>query len=477
MIEVQKIDENYVRCVCDDSIARELYEHFTFEVPNARFNPKFRYGAWDGKIRLFNLRTRVIYAGLTDRIRDFAGSRGYEVTTLGMETDSMSLLEAEVFAASLNLPMTPRESQVRALALAVRHRRCVLVSPTASGKSLIAYMLSRWYDDKTLIVVPTKSLVTQMIGDFASYGYTEPMHGIMGGVEKDTDCKFVVSTWQSIHEMPSEWFSQFRVVIGDEAHLFKAKSLTKVMTSMPNVSVRVGMTGTLDGTEVNQLVLEGLFGRVERVTDTASLIESGHIAPLKIKILLLKHPPEAGKSLQDLEYNDEIEYLVSCAPRNRFITNLATSLKGNVLVLFSRVETHGRVLHSMASEVVGSERCVFVAGETDVTDRERVREMAERTSDTIIVASYGTFSTGINIRNLHNIIFASPSKSRVRTLQSIGRGLRNSEGKSWCKLFDVADDLSVGRKRNYTLRHLVERIKMYSEEQFPFETHEIRLSR
>lgn len=475
MIKIDRIDENYVRCVCDDSTARELQEHFTFEVPNAKFNPKVRSGMWDGKIRLFNLRDRKIYAGLADRIREFAADRNYEVETSDSATEELSLTEAEEFVKTLGLSIEPRDYQIRALALAVRNRRCVLVSPTASGKSLIAYMIARWYDKKTLIVVPTKSLVTQMIGDFASYGYAEQVHGIMGGVEKDSDCQFVVSTWQSIFEMPRDWFEQFEVVIGDEAHGFKAKSLTAVMTSMPHVAYRIGMTGTLDGMEVNQLVLEGLFGRVERVTDTATLIERGDVASLKIKILLLKHPPEDAKLLVDCDYHQEIDYLIGCTQRNKFIANLATSLKGNVLVLFTRVEAHGRILHSMITETIGADRCVFVSGTTDVEDREYVRALAERTNDTVIVASYGTFSTGINIRNLHNVIFASPSKSRVRTLQSIGRGLRNAEGKTWCKLFDVADDLTVGRKRNYTLNHLVERVKMYSQEKFPFETHEIRL--
>ncbi len=477
MIRIDRIDENYIRCDCDDSTARELQEHFTFDVPNAKFNPKVRSGMWDGKIRLFDLRNRKIYAGLVDRIREFAADRNYEIESNGTESEELSLTEAEEFANSLKLPdeIKPRNYQIRALALAIRNRRCVLVSPTASGKSLIAYLISRWYDKKTLIVVPTKSLVSQMIGDFASYGYSEPMHGIMGGVERDTDCQIVVSTWQSIYEMPREWFAQFEVILGDEAHLFKAKSLVTVMTNMPHVAYRIGMTGTLDGMEVNQLVLEGLFGRVEKITDTASLMARGDIALLKIKILLLKHPPEEAKRLIDCEYHEEIDYLISCTARNRFISNLATSLKGNVLVLFTRVESHGRILHSMISEVIGSDRSVFVSGTTDVEDREYVRALAEKTNDIVITASYGVFSQGINIRNLHNVIFSSPSKSRVRTLQSIGRGLRNAEGKTWCKLFDIADDLTIGRKRNFTLNHLVERVKMYSQEKFPFETHEIRL--
>ena len=282
----------------------------------------------------------------------------------------------------------------------------------------------------------------------------------------------VISTWQSVYDMEPEFFDNFDVVIGDEAHLFKAKSLTTIMTNMRNTKYRFGMTGTLDGATVHELVLEGLFGPIERIARTEDLIEAKHLSELDIKILVLKHPP--GKKPET--YQEEIDYLVSNESRNRFIRNLALSLKGNTLVLYAYVEKHGMVLDKMMREKDPNRPIHFVSGGTHADDREDVRTYAETGDDNIIVASYGTFSTGINIRNLHNIIFASPSKSKIRVLQSIGRGLRKAERKTTCKLFDIADDMSTKNgNRNFTLNHLAERVKIYNEENFPYDVHVIKL--
>jgi superfamily II DNA or RNA helicase len=272
--------------------------------------------------------------------------------------------------------------------------------------------------------------------------------------------------------MGEEFFSQFDTVIGDEAHLFKAKSLIGIMTKMPTTKYRFGMTGTLDGAEVNELVLEGLFGKVERLVKTKDLMDAGHVADLAIKVLVLKHEQALSR---EASYQDEIDRIVSSDARNRFIRNLALSLKGNTLILYSLVEKHGEVLYDMINAKANGKNISFVHGGTEAEDRDNIRTLAETGDDNIIVASYGTFSTGINIRNLHNVIFASPTKSRVRTLQSIGRGLRKGDTKDSCTLFDIADDMSTKTSRNYTLNHLIERIKMYNQEGFKYEMHTINL--
>lgn len=473
-IKIHKIDEAWAKIECDQGIAREISEMLTFEVPNARFSPAYKKKFWDGKIRLLNSRNNTIYAGLYTKIVDFAKSSGYdiEVDSELAAQDEVSLSEMGEFAKSLGLPVEPRDYQIRAACVACRNRRAVLVSPTASGKSLIAYLLTRWYNKKTLIVVPTISLVIQMIKDFESYGFKDEIHGIMGGVDKNSDAQIFVSTWQSVYEMDEDYFEAFDVIIGDEAHLFKAKSLIAIMTKMRNTKYRFGMTGTLDGAEVNELVLEGLFGKIEQVTTTSNLIKDGSVANLNIKILVLSHDKK-DRILAGENYQDELQYIVSCDARNRFIRNLAVSLKGNTLVLYALVEKHGQLLYDLIAEK--SDNCHFIHGGVEAEERDAVRHITEKSDNSIIVASYGTFSTGINIRNLHNVIFASPTKSRVRTLQSIGRGLRKSDTKESCVLFDIADDISRGGRKNYTLNHLVERVKMYSQEGFPYDIHTINL--
>jgi superfamily II DNA or RNA helicase len=333
-----------------------------------------------------------------------------------------------------------------------------------------------------LIIVPTVSLVEQLTIDFKDYSETNgwdvnaKIHKIYQGLEKDTDKFMTVSTWQSLYKMPKQWFAQFDFVIGDEAHQFKAKSLTDIMTGLTNAKYRIGTTGTLDGTKTHRLVLEGLFGSVRKVITTKELMDAKHLAEFQIKCLLLRHSEPICQAAKNFTYQQEIEYLILNDPRNRFITNLASSLEGNTLVLYQYVDKHGRILHDLISKKLGADRKVFfVHGGTDVDVREEIRGIVEKESNAIIVASFGTFSTGINIRNLHSIIFASPSKSRIRNLQSIGRGLRKSDTKESAQLFDIADDMRYKKHENYTLKHFAERIKIYNEEKFAFKVYKIEL--
>jgi len=475
-IIIEKISNSYIRLICEQSIIRELSDRFTFDVPNARFSPSYKKKHWDGKIRLLNTRNNTLLAGLIHSVLEYAAENNHTIQdkTSLTATENFSISESKEFAKTLSLPLEVRDYQFRALALAVRHKRCVLISPTASGKSLIAYMIAKYYNKKTLIVVPTISLVSQMTKDFKDYGYEENIHGVIGGVEKTTNLNITISTWQSVYEQPESFFEDFEVIIGDEAHIFKAKSLTSIMSKMKNTSYRIGMTGTLDGSEVNELVLTGLFGKIEKIVDTSTLISSGTLAELRIKVLLLKYDKSVGASLAGQGYHKEIEYIISSESRNKFIKNLAVSLPGNTLILFAFVEKHGKILYEMIKEKKPN-NTFFVSGEVDSEDRESIRTTTESLNDSTIVASYGVFSMGINIKRLHNIIFASPSKSRIRVLQSIGRGLRKGNDKDKCKLFDIADDLSYRDKKNFTLLHLIERIKMYNNEEFPYEIHNINI--
>ena len=327
---------------------------------------------------------------------------------------------------------------------------------------------------KILIVVPTTSLVEQMYKDFFSYGWDveDHCHKVYAGHEKVSPKPVTITTWQSIYKQKRQYFECFSAVIGDEAHLFKAKSLTDILTKLHHAKYRIGFTGTLDGSKTNKLVLEGLFGPHEKITNTNELIKQGHLSRLKIKIISLRH-----RHVNFDSYHDEIDYLVSHPRRNNFIKNLALDLGGNSLVLFNYVERHGEPLFDLINSSVKNGRKVFfVHGGVDVKDREEIRAITEQESNAIIIASYGTFSTGINIKNLHNIIFASPSKSRVRNLQSIGRVLRKGENKNTAVLYDIADDTSKDSNNpNYTLRHLFERVKIYNQENFDYEIINVKL--
>lgn len=481
-VEIEDINEVYIKVKADPAVSFELRDHFTFEVPGAKYNPKVRYGVWDGKIRLYHSGSGRIYRGLYKKIEEFCRDRDYDINYTPTLRD-FSSVQAKEFIESVNLPshIEPRDYQINSFIDAIRNKRLLLLSPTASGKSLIIYLITRYcINSKVLIVVPTTSLVEQLYKDFIEYGWKEcpdKVHRIYAGADKDTTKSVTISTWQSLFKLDKAYFHQFGTIIGDEAHLFKAKSLNHIMESSINAGYRIGTTGTLDGSKTNSMVLEGLFGPVKKIVTTKELMDSGFVSSLNIKCLLLKHPKEECDRAKKLDYKGEIDLLISSPKRNAFIRNLALSLKGNTLVLYNYVNGHGKPLHELIKARINTDRKLFfIHGGIDAMDREEIRGIVEKEKDAIIVASYGTFSTGINIKNLNNIIFASPSKSRIRNLQSIGRGLRLGSDKSSATLYDIADDLKSTRKKdNITLGHFFDRIKLYSEEKFRFKIYKIEL--
>jgi len=467
----------------DPSTLQELTEFFTFEVPGAKFMPMYRNRMWDGKIRLFSPGTGQIYVGLLLYIKKFCKQNNIEYTIEeDIENDrNIVLSDVKNFIRSLKpkskgKSLKIRDYQLEAVQHAISKNRALLVSPTASGKSLIIYALVRYYHMmglKTLILVPTTSLVEQMYSDFEDYGWSPGTYcqKIYQGHDKKITKDVAISTWQSIYKMPKKYFEQFGCVIGDEAHLFKAKSLTGIMTKLYQCKYRFGLTGTLDGTQTHQLILEGLFGPVDNVVTTKELMDKKTLANLKIKCVVLKHSPIREK----MTYAEELEYLVTNSARNKFIIDLCCNISGNTLCLFQLVEKHGKILYEEISKIAKDRKIFFVYGGVNSLEREKIREIVENEKDAIIIASFGTFSTGINIRNLHNIVFASPSKSKIRVLQSIGRGLRATKNKLGVLVFDIADDMSYKERRNFTLNHFSERINIYNEQQFNYEISKVKL--
>ncbi len=480
---LHKKNESFIQFECDRNIAQELSDYFTFFVPGYQFTPAYKSRVWDGKIRLADLRSFTIYHGLVPYIEKFCKERDYEleIDSDVSITEEFSVVEAEEFIKTLNLPHEVRDYQLKSFIYAIRNKRILLLSPTASGKSLILYLIMRYLQasefKKGLLIVPTTSLVEQMFSDFKSYGYDSDKycHRQYAGKDKHTNSFLTITTWQSIYKNDKEYFEQFDFILGDEAHQFKAKSLTTILTGCDQAKYRIGTTGTLDGTQTHRLVLEGLFGPVYQATTTKQLIDNKQLADFQIKCLILKHAEPACKLARDWDYNQEIDYIVSNKYRNDFIRNLSLSLEGNTLILFQYVEKHGKDLYASIKDKAGKRHVFFVFGGTDVEVRESVRAITEKEKDAIIVASYGTFSTGVNIRNLHNIIFASPSKSRIRNLQSIGRGLRIGDNKEAAVLFDIADDFRIGKFANYTLKHFIERVKIYDDEKFKYKFYNIDL--
>ena len=479
-------DHSMLYVDCEAGFAAELSDYFSFFVPGYKFMPMYKNKVWDGKVKLFNRMTGELNAGLYVYLLKFASERSYSVDT--EESDQYGLPvpqrlrpeHMEELLKDASLPFQPRDYQYDAIETALKRTRAILLSPTGSGKSFMIYLIMEYFlkylttessPSKVLIIVPTTSLVEQMNQDFIDYGmHPDVTHKIYSGKDKVTNKAVIISTWQSIYKLPKKWFEQFGMILGDECHGFKSKSLSSIMNKATLAKYRYGFTGTLDGTLTHKLMLEGLFGPVYKVTTTKALQDNNTLAPLDIKVLLLTYSEEIRRDFGKKDYQDEIDFIVGNNSRNRLIRNLAVSCKGNSLVLFRLVDKHGKPLYELINNMVDEGRKVFfVSGDTDTVDREAIRGIVEKQSNAIIVASLGTFSTGINIRNLHNIIFASPSKSQIKVLQSIGRGLRKSDNGQNTTLYDIADDIHWKTRRNFTLLHSIERVKMYEKEQFNYQ--------
>lgn len=492
-ITVELGDDVHMKVICERGIAKEISEYFTFTVPGHKYMPSYKSRHWDGTIKLYNMFSQTLYRGLVDYLILFANERKYTIVLPGIVKNDYKKEDVEKYMTehlqpqAMGKDLTPFPHQIDAVTHALNEKRCLLLSPTGSGKSLIIYSLLRYYldkipkDKKVLVVVPTVSLVSQMHSDFVEYSkknkwkVDSKCHCLFAGRSKSTEKRVVITTWQSIYKLPEKYFKDFSVVFGDECHLFKAKSLTSIMSKLKNCPYRFGTTGTLDEVQMHKLVIEGLFGPVYKVTTTTELIEQKMLSDLKIDCLLIQYDDETKKQIKRAKYQEEMDWLIANKKRNEFISDLSIRLKGNTLILFQFVEKHGKVLHSIVEEKAKGRKVFFVHGGTDVEIREQIRHIVEDEDDAIIIASYGTFSTGISIRRLHNIVFASPSKSRIRILQSIGRQLRKSEKKDIAKLYDIGDDLHWRSWKNHTLRHFIERIKIYKSEEFQYNIHKIKL--
>lgn len=482
-MKIRKLNEVYaVIEEVNPGIAHELSKYFSFPVPGAKFMPAYKKG-WDGTIRLYNIKTSKLYLGLVPYLEQFAQDKNYYIkidTDIEYKTD-YSLAEAKEFTNNLDMPLQVRDYQMEGFVHAIRENRGLILSPTSSGKTVLNYMITRYYQahgHKVLIIVPTTNLILQGVKDFIDYSkdiLRDKIGIIMQGYAKTLDKDIVFTTWQSIYQQPEKWFKDVGCVIVDECHLAKAASIKSIMEKLSSCKYRYGVTGTLDGTQTNRFVLEGLFGKVKELTTTNQLMKDKNVADLTIKAIILKHSETDCKSIRGSDYREEMDYIVSSDKRNNFITKLSQSLEGNTLILFQLVDKHGKQLYNILKEQ--QDNVYFVHGKVDAEDRDVIREIVNKHDNATIIASYGTFSTGTNIPNLHNAIFASPSKSKIRVLQSVGRILRLAENKTTSTLFDICDDLRATEKSkmNYTMRHFQDRMKFYNEQKFNYKLYKVNL--
>ena len=393
IIKIRKVNEVFLHVEASAGIKREMYEHFSFYAPNAKWHPKVKAKIWDGKIRLLDLRKSTIYVGLMRHIALFCKDRGYGLDCDFEATDtSFSETEFDDILEEFNLKFEPREYQRRAVIRAIRKKRVTFLSPTSSGKSFIIYLILRILGQKSLLIVPTTSLVQQMRSDFADYSENDPNWNvddevsiIMGGYSKNDLKQITVSTWQSLQNLDQSWFddNDFHCIILDEAHGGKAAVLKSIMEKNKNAPYRIGLTGTLEDTEMSEFTISGLFGPIYSVIETSELIENKTLSDLTIKCITFDYLESTKKELMKKmkesksAYNTEVEFIINHDNRNKFIKNLSLSLKGNTLILFNRVEQHGKILYNDLLKNSKGKKVFYVSGEIDAKTRESIRKTVD----------------------------------------------------------------------------------------------------
>ena len=493
-IRIRKINHAFIRIESDMSIAMEISEKFKFMVAGAKFSPAFKMGKWDGFIKLFNLGTRLMASGLYSAVIEFAESREYTVeivddseetgyTPPGYQTPGITREAVLSYMEDLDLrcggkPITIRDYQVEGVLVALRDRQAILKATTGAGKSLILYCVARYITEvlglRVLIIVPTVSLTTQFLNDFKDYSSNgdfdvdKTVHLISAGIDKNVDKPIVISTFQSLTGIPKDWLNDFGAIISDEGHKIQAKSFQDIYGAAIEVPFRLTCTGTLSDTKCDILVMQGLTGAIHIIAEAKDLIEAGQLAPMKIKAVTLNYSKDVRKLFKKIVYEDEIKWITTNPKRNNFIKKLSVSCKGTTLVLFRFVE-QGKILYDLVKSTVGDTREVhLIDGSVDKDQREFIR-VSSNSNDAIIIGSFGTVSTGINLPSIENIIFGHPLKSKLTFLQAIGRGLRLKTGKTHCNLFVIGDSLGSKTKANTTYNHFGDVLKLLISEGYEFD--------
>jgi superfamily II DNA or RNA helicase len=495
-IYLEKIDQTYLRISSEEHILREIQDKFTFYADGYKFHPKYKAKLWDGRIRMLRIVSRgtgLIYLGLLHQIISFAKNSDYSIeldSNLKYKDvpseESLKEYLKNLKPASKGQELSPRSYQEKGFIDAIQRKRQLLLSVTASGKSLIIYSIVKYLHDQGLnglVIVPNVTLAHQIFNDFDDYSSInqwnvyDNVHKIFSGQEKITNKSVTISTWQSLMNIKSKaFFSKYDFVLIDEGHSIKGKELGAILEKCTNASYRIGLTGTIDNCKANINTIIGLTGEVNRLNTTSELVDKGEIAKFDIQCLVLKYDQETSKLMKKAKYQDEVNYLVTNKKRNNFIKNLALSTTTNTIILFQYVEKHGKVLYDLIKEskkLDPDRKVFFIHGGVEGEERERIRQLLEHETNAIVLASVQIMGTGTSIKNLHNIIFAINGKSSIRILQSIGRALRLHQSKDSATIYDIVDDLSHKESKNHSLNHFMERIKIYSKENFTFKINRI----
>lgn len=493
---VEKLNASYAQVFADEPcIFEELYEYFKVKDPSYDKN-NWAHKKWDGYARLIP-RSGKFPIGLLDKVCKFARMRKYKITIDESLLNTRKISDKEIsdYIEYLNLsrddsgetvPCIPWEYQEFGVKMGLRLRRSVLLADTGAGKSLMQYIFCRYYideaivdgegdDTKILLLVPSINLVGQMAKDFNEYSrfnewdVDSNLHLISSkhSQQRSSNKKIFVTTWQSIQDMPREYFKQFTHLITDEVHGARGNKIQYIINNCINANDRAGLTGTLYEAEMHQVQVIALFGPKVLVADTEMLKKLGQVSETLIQMFNLNYEQDEKEWMRKLDYAAEVDAIIHHPYRNMLITTLCRTLKGNTLVMFERKE-HTKIIYEML--IQHKQNVYIINGDVDNNIRDEIKQKAEDGVDITILASFGTMAVGVSVKKLHNAIFCHSNKSIVRTLQTVGRLLRRHKSKDRALIIDLVDNFKLtGGEPNKTLDHAMKRHGFYTSKKHPIE--------
>lgn len=497
-LEIKKKNESYVSLISDSMVLKSIHEYFKFHPNNYQFMPAYKMQKWDGFVRLYDINKNLFPLGLLFKLLSFCKAQNIETEfkDFNVQPINLSLEWINDYSQNvLKLGFPLRDYQAEGIQIGMREKHCILLSPTGTGKSLIIYSLVRlilkhFQQSKILIIVPTLSLVDQMVGDFNDYSkntdlnFNDLTQKIFSGKDKEVKKQIVISTYQSLQHQDASYFKQFNALLVDECHVssLKENMVNKIISNCSNAIFKIGFSGTLQNSTFNLYSLYSSFGKVYQLTQTKKEIDRGNLSNVLIWQIPIRYPIEISKKFfeekkkweqetvfhenkQTLIYSKEVEYINSLPYKMDLIEKICMKQKMNTLILF-RLNEFGNNLFNKLRTNLKDRKVFLVTGQTEKDVREYIRKVCEVNNNIVIVANYKIFSTGINIKNLHNVIFGESIKSKITTLQSIGRSLRLNENKEKAQIFDLIDVLTYNGELNIIANHSTERLQIYEKENF-----------
>ena len=488
----------------NDVEKKQIELSLTKKVHNWYFHPLVKKKIWDGSICFVEKKGAFwkVPVGLWMEVLEIGKEFGYEIEIDGLESLILSDLTLEEFTSWADgffegKEIKPRDYQIEAAWKIIKFRYSVSEMATSSGKTLIAFMIfsflkQKGYIRKFLMIVPSTNLVFQGNDDFIDYGIDElgvRIQQIGGGSKLREGCDLIIGTFHSLVKKEEDFFEEIDAVFVDEAHHTNSMSIKKIMSKCMGTGWRFGLTGTLTKRgSADHLTIQQFLGPVIVEISPDFLFRHKHATPVSIKVVIMDWLDDSIKdklaqlkaNSQNLEgneiYNIERKLVIESEKRLAYIVDFISKTSKNSLVLFQSVkDEYGKQIWNRLREINPDKEVFYVDGETDENLREEYKTRMSSGENKILVATFGTFATGISINNLHNIFLVESYKSEVLIKQSLGRGMRKMDGKEKVNVIDFVDDFSSAKYVNYLMKHGDARIQIYKNEKFQYKIFKVKL--